>query len=91
MACGRVARLPGLLLQHFQEVACTHLAAMEQRLPHALESYGDAEQATSIAALMQLLVSSMTLTSAINVTLVIGEQYAVLGCMTGRVRHIEGC
>ena len=52
----RVARFPGLLLQHFREVACSHLEALQQRPSQPLDGFGEDEQAIAVAALMQLLV-----------------------------------
>lgn len=59
--CCRVARFPGLLLQRFQEIACAHMAALQQRLPAGLRAYSDNERAIAIAALMQLLVCTLSM------------------------------
>lgn len=52
----RVAQYSGLLLQHFQETVCSHLAALEQGMPKLLEEYDEEARERALAALTQLLV-----------------------------------
>ena len=51
-----MSKHPALLLQHFQDMVCSHLAALEAALPQALEDYDANLRPILIAALTQLLV-----------------------------------